>query len=297
MSLAVRLAGIDLEHMLMNAAGTCKTLHQFGRFARSAVSAVVVGPITPEERPVNSGNVYWKGEFCSLNSLGMPNIGEQRFFGFDWLEIQGLAERYDKPVILQIAGFRPEDFRRLAERAQQNGVRHLELNFGCPNIWDDGTQHRIFSFDVGAMVLIANLVREVFTGTVGLKLSPYSDPYLLAEVAGAINDLGDAVNYVACSNTFPNAFVLDPGTRTPVISAGNGLAGMSGKALKPIAMGQVKQFKKLLDHAVIVGVGGITNWRDVMDFQLAGAVACQASTVFWNSNEDPGVYGDIIARQ
>jgi len=296
MSLATQLAGISLEHPLMNAAGTCKTFEHAKRFARSAVSAIVVGPVTPEERDGNSGNVYWQGEFYSLNSLGMPNPGEYGFFQHHWQAIRDVASKAGKPVILQIAGFSAKDYSYVALVAAREKVEHVELNFGCPNIWDDGTQKGIISFDAEAIVLIVKMVREVFGGTIGVKLSPYSDPGLLKRVAEAINSLGTDVGYVACSNTFPNAFIVDPGTGNAVISVGGGLAGLSGKAMKPIAMGQVKQFQALLEHADIVGVGGITTWQDVMDFQMAGARAVQASTAFWNKNEDPGVYSDILAH-
>jgi dihydroorotate dehydrogenase (fumarate) len=297
MSLVTSLAGIELEHPLMNAAGTCKTFEHAKKFARSAVSAIVVGPVTPQERGGNPGNVYWQGEFYSLNSLGMPNPGENYFFSYHWPRIREVALMGNKPVILQIAGFNDQDYVKVARQAARQGVEHIELNFGCPNVWDDGSQHGIISFDPETIVLIVKLVREVFGGTIGIKLSPYSDPELLKRVAEAINSLGADVGYVACSNTFPNAFVVDPDTGNSVISVGGGLAGLSGKAMKPIAMGQVKQFQALLEHADIVGVGGITTWKDVMDFRMAGATAVQASTAYWNKNEDPGVYGDIIGRQ
>jgi dihydroorotate dehydrogenase (fumarate) len=115
----------------------------------------------------------------------------------------------------------------------------------------------------------------------------------------AIKDVR-SVDYVACSNTFPNALAFDPETSKPVISVKTGelvgLAGMGGEALRPIALGQVLQFAHLLDGIDVVGVGGITCWQDVVDFQRAGAVAVQASTPYWNAGEDPSVYGDILAR-
>jgi dihydroorotate dehydrogenase (fumarate) len=296
MSLATTVAGIKLEHPLMNAGGTCKTLEHAKHFARSAVSAIVVGPVTPEVRNGNSGNVYWQGELYSLNSLGMPNPGENIFFLDHWPGIRELAGQASKPVILQIAGFNVQDYVDVARQAQQKGVEHIELNFGCPNVWDDGSQHGIISFDPETIAFTVKQVRKVFSGTIGIKLSPYSDPDLLKRVAATINSLGGDVGYVACSNTFPNAFVVDSDTGNAVISVGGGLAGLSGKAMKPIAMGQVKQFQALLEHADIVVVGGITTWQDVVDFQMAGARGAQASTPYWNKNEDPGVYSDILAQ-
>jgi dihydroorotate dehydrogenase (fumarate) len=295
MSLTTTLAGIELEHPLMNAAGTCKRFEHFERFVRSAVSAVVVGPVTPLERDGNSGNTYYQSEIGSLNSLGMPNPGVAKFIMDHWPKIWELSRQNNKPVILQIAGFSPEDYVEVARQAQQYGILHIELNFGCPNVWEGGKQHGMISFDPDAIVLIVKMVREVFSGTIGIKLSPYSDPDLLARVTNAINALGSAVGYVACSNTFPNALILDPKTGNPVISVGDGLAGLSGKAMKPIALGQVWQFVKRLEYADVVGVGGITTGQDIQDFKTAGAVAVQASTPYWNAREDPGVYSDILS--
>ena len=126
---------------------------------------------------------------------------------------------------------------------------------------------------------------------IGLKLSPYSDPGLLTRVATAIREL-ETVGYVALSNTFPNALILDSSGHSVITT---GLAGLSGLAMKPIALGQVWQFAAVLEGTVdIVGVGGVTTGADIIDFQNAGAKAVQASKVFWNANEDPGVYSDIL---
>jgi dihydroorotate dehydrogenase (fumarate) len=291
MTLAAKLAGIDLEHPLMNAAGTCKTVEHLEHFVRSAVSAVVLGPATPLAREINPGNVYWQGQYYSLNSLGMPNGGEPYYEEFLPRMLE-LAAGANKPLIFQIAGFSPEDYVRLARLAERLGVKYIELNFGCPNVWDGGRQKGIVSFDLEAIRLIFETVREAFSGVIGLKLSPYSDPQFLTQVAELVKRL--KVGYIALSNTFPNAMVLDRQGR-PVISVGFG--GLSGSAMKPIALGQVLQFAAVLkDDVDIVGVGGIAGGEDIVDYLNAGAVAVQASTPYWNKNEDPGVYGDIVAE-
>lgn len=289
MHLATTLAGIELEHPLLNAAGTCKTLEDVEKFARSAVSGIVLGSITVEGRLGNEGNVFWPGSVYSLNSLGMPNRG------LEWYKEQlpamvAAAHEAGKPLIVSVAGFNVKEYAKLAYEVSLLGVDHVELNLGCPNVWDDGRQKRIASFDAA---FIGELLAEVnrWIGAVGVKLSPYSDPALLEEVAKVL--ASHDVSYVAASNTFPNAIVLNEDGKS-VIDVG--LAGMSGVAMKPVGLGQVKQLRQLLPDSVqLVGVGGITKGRDVWDYLQVGASAVQAATVYWNSNENPGVFGDILS--
>ncbi len=292
MHLATTLAGFQLEHPLMNAAGTCKTLRDVENLARSAVSAIVVGSITSQARMGNEGQVYWPGQTYSLNSLGMPNPGGD-YYGENLPHMVELAHAAGKPLAVNVAGFKPAEYGELAQLAHNGGADFIELNLGCPNVWDDGDQKRIASFDPsGIAAILAEIERRVPDNhPVGVKLSPYSDPGMLAEVAQTIKEL--PISYVATTNTFPNAFVLDENGK-PVINVG--LAGMSGAAIKPVGLGQVKQLRQLLPDSVqLVGVGGIANGRDMLDYLRVGACATQAATAYWNSNENPGVFGDILS--
>lgn len=292
MHLATSLSGVELEHPLMNAAGTCKTLEDVTKFARSAVSAIVVGSITLEDRMGNQGNVYWPGQSYSLNSLGMPNRG-QVYYRENLPQMVEIAHKAGKPLILSVAGFSPAEYGELAQLAHDAGVDFIELNLGCPNVWDGGLQKRIASFDPsGIVTIMAEVERLIADGSlVGVKLSPYSDPGMLAEVAEAISGL--PICYVAASNTFPNSLTVD-GAGKSVIDVG--LAGLSGIAMKPVGLGQVKQLHQLLPSTIqLIGVGGISNGQDVQDYLHVGASATQAATVYWNSNENPGVFGDILS--
>ena len=289
MHLGTSLAGIELEHPLMNAAGTCKTSEDVRKFAQSAVSAVMLGSITLEERPGNRGDVYWPGPAYSLNSLGMPNRG------LEWYRQQlptmaATAAEMDKPLFVSVAGFSVDEYAKLAYEVLLAGADHVELNLGCPNVWEQGHQKRIACFD---LELLEGLLVQVsrWIGTFSVKLSPYSDPALLEEVARLI--AGHDVGYVATANTFPNALVLSEAGK-PVIDVG--LAGMSGAAMKPVGLGQVKQLRRLLPDSIqIVGVGGVMNGRDMWEYLHVGATAVQSATAYWNANENPGVFGDILS--
>lgn len=291
MKLATKLGGMELEHPIMNAGGTCKTLEDVLKFVRSSVSAVVVGSITLDPRPGNDGTVYYIGPGWSLNSLGMPNKGRD-YYVRQLKTMVAAAHNAEKVFILNTAGFTVQDYAALTQIAVEAGVDCVELNFGCPNVKDKGVLHRIASFDPSFMKAVLTAVFDV-AGSVGVsvKLSPYSDPLFLVSVAQLLSEFD--LCYVATSNTFPNAFALNPNGKSEITP---GLAGLSGAALKPIALGQVLQFRqKLPARIAVVGVGGVETGRDVLDYLTVGATAVQASTKFWNANENPGVYGDILS--
>ncbi|WP_322778092.1 dihydroorotate dehydrogenase [Frankia sp. Cas4] len=300
------LCGIELEHPLMNAAGTCKSLDDVDTLARSAVAAVVVGSITEQARTGNGGNVYHTGAFFSLNALGLPNPGLE-YYREHLPKMVSLAHEAGKPLMVSIAGFSAPEYARAAHDVALAGADVIELNLACPNVWDGGTQKRIACFDHGqtrSICVQVGQALEAVAGTrpgtyrpppFGIKISPFSDPAGLAELAdlvGALSREPSGPRFVCAVNTFPNAFALTQANR-PVIDVE--LAGLGGPALKPMALGQIRQLRRLLPEAVeLIGVGGVTDGRDVVDFLHAGADAVQAATAFWNRQGDAGVFGDIL---
>lgn len=289
------LGSLELEHPLMNAAGTCKSLEDVQRFVRSDVSAILVGSITMEERQGNEGNVYFKSPHFSLNALGMPNRGAM-YYKVVLPEMVRIAHAAGKPLGVSVAGFNTDEYGQLSELCLGSGVDFIELNLGCPNIWDGGVQKRIVSFDPMSVANVLSTVEADFPTdvTLGVKLSPYSDPELLRDVASIIADEPSPVRYVATSNTFPNGFAFD-GTGHSAIGVQR--AGVSGGAMKAIGMGQVDQFREYLPVSIaLVGVGGIFGGQDVADYLHIGAASVQVSTAYWNANEGAAVFGRILAE-
>jgi dihydroorotate dehydrogenase (fumarate) len=292
-----RLGGITLEHPVMNAAGTCKSAEEVHRLARSATAAIVVGSITPAERPGNSGATYHQGDGYSLNALGLPNRG-LAYYVEHLPTMARAAHDTGKPLILSIAGFSVEDYAAAATAVSTTGVDLLELNLACPNVWDGGQQKRIACFDEGQTAAILTAVDAALPAGpgYGVKISPFSDPAALAGLAAVLATAaaaGRGPRYVCTSNTFPNGLAFDDAGR-PVI--GVELAGLAGAALRPVALGQVHQLRRLLPATIdIVGAGGVTTGRDVADFLRAGANAVQLATAYWNRDADPSVFGAIAA--
>jgi dihydroorotate dehydrogenase (fumarate) len=292
------LAGIELEHPVLNAAGTCKSAQDVAELARSAVAAVTVGSITVAPRAGNSGATYHTAAGYSLNALGLPNRGLD-YYREHLPEMARVAHAAGKPLVLSVAGFSVEEYAQAAAAAATTGVDLIELNLACPNVWDGGAQKRIACFDPGQTAAICAAADEALrTAPVryGVKVSPFSDPAALAGLAEVLAQAvatGGGPRYVCTSNTFPNALAFDDAGRAVI---GVELAGLAGPALRPVALGQVRQLRRLLPATVdLVGAGGVTTGRDVADFLRAGASAVQLATAFWNREGDPAVFGDIAA--
>lgn len=264
-----------LSPALYNGAGTIKKLEEVKEAARcESAGAILVGSITMEERTGNAGQVLWVGPYGSLNSLGIPNGGIPYYRQY-LPEMVRVAHDAGKPLFVSVAGFKPEEFGRLAGVAAEGGADGVELNFGCPNIWDSGGQKRIFSFYPELVSEALDSIWEHIDYSLAwiVKVSPFSNPMQLKEVAKAIS--GWSVNAVVTSNTFPNAYGEDEDGR-PLITPGAGLAGFAGPGFKYIALGQAKQWRQALPPSIgVVGVGGINSGRDIAEYFRCKVVAVQ----------------------
>ncbi|MEX0587170.1 MAG: dihydroorotate dehydrogenase [Patescibacteria group bacterium] len=284
MELQTEIAGIALDHPLMNAAGTCKLLEEAQALSRSAAAAVMVGSITLQPRSGHSGNVYWSGAHYSLNSLGLPNRGAE-YYQKVLPQMADAAHQEGKPLFVSVAGFSPREYAELANLAFEKGADLVELNLSCPNVWRSGAQERVICF---SSALVAKVLRRVEErvgpeAKVAAKLSPFSDPLALAKVAEVLSR-SKIIKAVTAVNTFPNA--LGYAGEEPVISAGDGFAGLGGPALKPIGLGQVRQLRRLLpDYIQIIGVGGITHGQDIWEYLKSGAAATQVATAYLERQE------------
>lgn len=287
----ISFLGRELEHPIMNAAGTCKTLEDVKKLARSSVSAIMVGSITKEPRDGNPGNVWEHCGGYSLNSLGLPNRG------FDYYkqtipEMKRIASDAGKLLFVSVAGFSPEEYAEGSLIAMEMGADFAEENLGCPNVWGDNGQKPIASFSPSLSDRIISMVSKDI-GQFGVKLSPYSNPTELANMAEMLNGWCRVVRFVTTSNTFPNAFDCHADGKQ-LIAVGKGLAGYAGPGMKPIALGQLVQFRDLLDKGIeMIGAGGVANGQDVVDYERCGAKLVQVGSEFARSH-DPNVFGGML---
>lgn len=263
---------LGLAHPLMNAAGTVKLVGPALALARSPVAALMLGSYTLNARTGNTGPTYHAGKGFCLNRLGMPNPGVDYLVEVASTVKVALAGR---PLFASVAADDLIDCLRTIE-CVPSCVDYLEVNLGCPNV--EGM--RIGSFDLD--LIDAILART--TRGVGLKLSPYSDPGLLRDVAAIVS--GRAV-FLTLSNTFPN------GWQRGALNGAYG--GISGAAMKPIVLGQIRQFAGLLPSMPILAAGGFLRGPDWQDYAAAGACSAQIATRYIAGGEDPDVFVTMLA--
>lgn len=265
----------SINPAVMNAAcSVAKTPQDVAAMTATNVGAVLVGSITIAPRDGNPEPRWYPGDEYSLNSFGMPNGGIEYYEQELPSMIQTVHDSHKK-FVLSVAGFNAEEYGRLAEFADQFDIDYLELNLGCPNISVDGKQKPIASFDTDYIRDILSRVTDKTQLPLFIKVSPYSNPAELNRVAEVLGDYEQVVAVVT-SNTFPNGFMSQAGN--PVLA--NVYGGVSGKALLPIALGQVKQFREALPERIaVIGAGGIETATDKELFIQTGATAVQVATL------------------
>lgn len=276
MSKAQDVGGVSFQGLpIMIGAGVCKEPELTREWLK--VAPVVSGSYTIEARRGNSGDrLFYPDtleEFLKLgyglNLFGLKNDGiTNAIAAFNELQ-------FEHPLIISVVGFSVADYLHCVEIASvSEKVSAIELNLSCPN-----TEHGfIFSFDLEMLGELFSTLQRHTKKPLWVKLSPYSDPQQLTSVATLVNKYSEVLRAVVTSNTFPNSYAEER-----AISPELGLAGLSGPALKPIALGQVRQLRQHLKPEIdLIGVGGITTGSDVVDFFDAGATAVQLTSLpFW----------------
>ena len=224
----------------------------------SEIGAVISKGITPLPRAGNSGVRVAETPSGMLNCIGLENPGLDVFKR----DILPKTRHMGAPLIVNISAGSAEEYGRLAEALDVDGVAGLEVNISCPNVKEGGI---VFGTDPRAAAAVTEQVRTHTKKPVIVKLSPnVTDITVMAkavEAAGA-----DAVSLI---NTL-TGMAIDIHSRRPLL--GNITGGLSGPAVKPIALRMVWQTAKAV-QIPILGLGGIACWQDAIEFMLAGASA------------------------
>jgi dihydroorotate dehydrogenase (NAD+) catalytic subunit len=277
-SLQTKLLGIKLKTPLMAASGTFGFGEEFLDFLNQTdVGAIVVKGMTREPRKGNAGRRMAETPSGMLNCIGLQNPGVDVFLR----EILPRIKQLDTPIIVNINGNVQEDYAYLAEVLDESGVAGIEVNISCPN-----THHGCMAFGV-IPETAASVTAEVKKRTklpVIVKLSPNVTD--IAEIARAVEAAGaDAVSLI---NTLVG-MAIDTRTWQPVL--GNVVGGLSGPAVKPVALRMVWQTAQAVKIPVI-GMGGIATANDAVEFLLAGASAIAVGTANF---VNPRAISDIAA--
>jgi dihydroorotate dehydrogenase (NAD+) catalytic subunit len=199
-----------------------------------------------------------------LNSIGLANIGVDRFIA----EKLPILRNFKTAIIVNVAGKRVEDYPEVVKRIEDaGGVDAYEINISCPNVKEGGLEFGTSREMTGKIV---SSVRKVTGKTLIVKLTP--NVTKVSEIAKVCKDEGaDAVSLI---NTVVG-MAIDIKTRKPKLSTITG--GLSGPAIKPIAIAKVFEVFQNVDIPII-GIGGIMNWMDAVEFLIAGARAVQVGT-------------------
>jgi dihydroorotate dehydrogenase (NAD+) catalytic subunit len=262
--LTVRLGRLELANPIMVASGTFGYAREMSALVDLArLGAIVPKTITPQPR---AGNAPWRTVETAagmLNSIGLDNDGIEAFVAGHWPYLKALGT----PVVVSIAGHDLDEFVTLAARLDDlGGVAAIELNISCPNV-SGGVD---FGVDPRMCEQVVRGVRSVCKLPLLAKLTPnVSDIGVIARAAEAGG--ADAISAV---NTCLG-LAVDWRRRKPLL--GNGMGGLSGPAIKPIALRSVYQVATAVKIPV-VGIGGIATIDDVMEFLVAGATAVQVGT-------------------
>ncbi len=270
--------GLALKNPVMTASGTFAYGEEASKyFDISLLGAIVVKGISLEPRQGNPPPRIVETPSGMLNSIGLQNVGVDLFLSE---KLPFLGER-GATVVVNILGSSTEEYLRVAELLSQDSrISALEVNISCPNVKEGGVQ---FGMNPDTASGLISSLRETTDLHLMVKLTPnYGD---IAGMARAVKDAGaDSLSLI---NTI-TGMVIDVGKKKPVL--GSVVGGLSGPAIRPVALRMVYEAAGAVDIPV-VGIGGISETDDALQFLIAGAAAVQVGTATFL---DPGVPVNIL---
>jgi dihydroorotate dehydrogenase (NAD+) catalytic subunit len=272
--LTVRIGSMVLKNPVLTASGTFGYGTEYSEyFDASRLGGIVTKTVTLEPREGNPMPRIAETPAGMLNSIGLANVGVERFVSEKLSLLAGL----DAKVVVNVAGDTVEEYAEVVRKIQGHPrVDALEINVSCPNVERGGL---LFGTDAKATEAVTAAVKRETKKTVIVKLTPNVTD--IAEIAaGAVSGGADALSLI---NTLVG-MAIDVETRRPLIARCT--AGLSGPAVKPVALAKVYQARKAVS-VPLIGIGGIMSWRDAVEFFLAGASAVQTGTLLFVEPDGP----------
>lgn len=263
--LSVKIDKLLLKNPVMTASGTFGYGFEFEDFLDiSQLGGIVVKATTSKHREGNRYPRMAETNMGMLNAVGLQNKGVDYFVKETYPKLL----KYDTNVIVNVSDSTIEGYVEVAEKINAlEGIPGIELNISCPNVKEGGMA---FGTSCPMAAAVVEAVRKVYKKTLIVKLSP--NVTNISEIAKAVEDAGaDSVSLI---NTLLG-MAIDAEKRRPVLSTVTG--GLSGPAVKPVALRMVYQVAKAVKIPVI-GLGGISSAADAIEFILAGATAIQVGT-------------------
>ncbi|MBW1743695.1 MAG: dihydroorotate dehydrogenase [Deltaproteobacteria bacterium] len=268
--LAVNIGGISMKNPVMTASGTFGYGEEFASlFDLNGLGAIIVKGLSLTPSAGNPPPRTVETAAGMLNAIGLENIGLEAFVQDKLPFLQTL----NTPIILNIYGHDTAAYGELAERTQDiEGIAAVEVNISCPNVKAGGIA---FGTDPKAAFAVVRAVREKTTLPLIVKLSPNVTD--IRTIARSVEEAGATA--VSLINTI-TGMAVDIYKRKPKL--GNITGGLSGPAIKPIALRMVWEVAQTV-RVPVIGIGGIANAKDVLEFMIVGASAVQVGTAnFFN---------------
>jgi len=280
--LSVSIGPLQLRNPILLASGTVGYGDEIAEFVDlNKIGGIVTKSLSLNPRKGNSPQRVVETPSGMLNAIGLANVGVEEFLK---TKIPFL-KKFDTKIICNIAASSVEEYVECTRLLTgEETISAFEINVSCPNVKEGGLE---FGNDKRAVARITEEVKKVSTKPVFIKLSPnvsrISEFALAAKEAGA-----DAVSAI---NTLVGT-AFDIMTRKPKLK--NITGGLSGPAIKPVALAKVLEIRRNVDIPII-GIGGIFSWQDAIEFMIAGASAFQLGTVnFVHPNISETMVNDLI---
>lgn len=264
-NLNVNIGNLSLKNPVLTASGTFGYGEEFADFIDlNRLGGFIVKGTTLEPRQGNDYPRMVETPSGMLNAVGLQNKGVEYFIS----KIYPRLLQYDSEIIVNISGSSIDDYRKVAEMlAPLDRIRAIEVNISCPNVKTGGMA---FGTTTEGAASVTKAVREAFPKTLIVKLSP--NVTSIADIARAVE--AEGADSVSLINTLMG-MAIDVERQRPYLSTITG--GLSGAAVRPVAVRMVWQVSKAVKIPVI-GLGGIMNGRDAIEFMLAGARAIEVGT-------------------
>ncbi len=282
--LAVSVAGIPIKNPIIAASGTFGYGVEFEDILRlDRLGGFVVKGLSQEAMAGNPPPRLYETAAGMLNAIGLQNIGARVFIEE---KLPRLRQIKNIVVFANVFGYTRADYEKTIQILNEaEGIAAYELNVSCPNTTQGGVQ---FGGDPRLLDELVSSAKRISQRPLIVKLSP--NVTSIAQMAIVAQDAGaDAISLV---NTFI-AMAIDPETRTPRIA--NVTAGLSGPAIKPIALRMVYDAYKAV-KIPIIGIGGISTASDIVEFMLAGATAVQIGTAsYWDPRAAEKLVNELTA--
>lgn len=279
--LTTSLGALTLSNPVLSASGTFGSGWEGRMFSDLArVGGLVSKTVTVHPRPGNPPPRIWETPSGMLNSIGLENKGADYFLAESLPKMKQLAQNGGPRVIVNIGGESIDEFVQLAERFSAAGVDALEVNLSCPNVQEG---RLLFSTDGRLTEQALRAVKRVATVPVFAKLSPnVTDIGAIARAA----EQGGADGITAINTLIGMA--IDWRKRRTILA--RGIGGLSGPAIKPVALRMVHEIARTV-RIPVLGVGGVRSAEDVLEFVCAGASAVQIGTAQFT---DPALMVRIV---